>query len=97
MIEEGEQCDDGNTRAGDGCDASCRVEAVDADGGAGADGGPPRTDGGSPRTDAGGDASVGPGGEMGGCGCRAGTARATHGHLAALLALLALTRRRARR
>lgn len=96
VIEEGEECDDGNTRAGDGCDASCRVEAVDADAGAGADGGASRADGGSTRTDAGGDAAVGPGGETGGCGCRARAARTTHGALAALLALLALALRRAR-
>src|SRR5262249_18330616 len=27
IIEAGEQCDDGNTRNGDGCEASCNIEA----------------------------------------------------------------------
>jgi uncharacterized repeat protein (TIGR01451 family) len=29
FVEVGEQCDDGNTNNGDGCDASCQIEIVD--------------------------------------------------------------------
>ena len=32
VVERGEQCDDGNTTAGDGCDAACRVEPICGDG-----------------------------------------------------------------
>jgi cysteine-rich repeat protein len=32
MVGFGEECDDGNTTAGDGCDAMCRIEAVCGDG-----------------------------------------------------------------
>src|SRR5262249_46851125 len=27
VVEEGEECDDGNTATGDGCDGACKVEA----------------------------------------------------------------------
>ena len=31
-VEDGEQCDDGNTASGDGCSSTCQNEAVDSDG-----------------------------------------------------------------
>jgi cysteine-rich repeat protein len=37
-VEAGEECDDGNTASGDGCDASCKKEGASGPGGAGGTG-----------------------------------------------------------
>ncbi len=39
IVDDGEQCDDGNTRAGDGCSPTCRNEIVASGGGCSAGGG----------------------------------------------------------
>jgi cysteine-rich repeat protein len=41
VVDPGEQCDDGNTNDGDGCDASCQYEIHAGGGGCGAGGQPP--------------------------------------------------------
>lgn len=102
FVDRDEECDDGNTSSGDGCDMRCHIERPDAgidagsDAGfdAGVDGGPP--DGGR---DAGRDAgpdvlSIG----GGGCVCRAGL-RSSRGSLHAVIScvLLAFAMRRVRR
>jgi len=87
-----EECDDGNTRDGDGCSGSCRVEV-----GPGTDGGTTGRDGGGPAADGsvpGRDAGTGGDGD-GGCGCRLASAHTSRWHL--LLAALGLFAWRQRR
>ncbi len=101
VVEAGETCDDGNTSAGDGCSAACRLEMVDTDGGvAGLDAGSTASDGGGPTgSDGGGSTSpdAGPGAGAGGdgCGCRAVSGDSSTGPWLLLgFALLWVARRR---
>lgn len=102
VLEVGEACDDSNTSAGDGCDASCRAES-DADAGTGGEdaGTAPGTDGGASGHDAGNtttsDGGAPPATVTGSCGCRAVGTRSSAGALAALLLLGLVAARRSRR
>jgi len=92
--EVGEQCDDGNITAGDGCSATCTEEVVTGDAGPGFDGGPdfdggPNFDGGA-RSDAGTEPTEG------GCGCRAGAQTEAPSAVLVLLGVALALRRRAR-
>ena len=82
-----EECDDGNTAAGDGCSPTCMLEAmIDAGVDAGADAAV-GLDGGVP--------DAGPGGEGDGCGCRvAAPADSPASWLLPIGALLVCRRRR---
>ena len=96
MLEAPETCDDGNTAAGDGCDATCQVEPgtppdpspMDPSGGDPTDGDDPDGDDpdGEPSFD--GDGLIDRG-----CGCTGGSGNTTG---ALLLLLLGVLRRRRR-
>ena len=104
ILTDGEECDDGNTTAGDGCDASCQKESsttsTGGSGGSGASGG---SGGSGASGGAGGGAGSGANGgdgagASGGCGCEvAGSSGGSRGLLFLMLAFPALALRRRRR
>jgi cysteine-rich repeat protein len=92
VLDEGEECDDGNAEDGDGCSAACQSEEPHLPDGGLPDGGLP--DGGLP--DGGGPGADGGTQSDGGGGCSAGPSRASIDiGIMWLLVAVALLRRRA--
>ena len=107
-LETGEQCDDGNTTAGDGCSPTCKLEGgPGTDAGPGSDAGPgvdaagPGVDGGGPGADGGSTDGAADSSDSSSCGCRtvasADRPYGTGSLLVGLLSMLFAARARRRR
>jgi MYXO-CTERM domain-containing protein len=99
IVEDGEECDDGNDIIGDGCDPDCTFSENEPPG----TDDPPETDdpgGTGDETETDGDTSFGPGADYDlvgrGCGCAASDGTSGGASLLALMGLLATVRRRRR-